>query len=48
MRAASSMTDRAQVSFEFEAHRGRKITAAFDAGALTTDGGASHPICGPW
>jgi hypothetical protein len=34
------MTECTQVSFEFEAHCGRKVTAQFDAGTLTTDGGA--------
>jgi len=34
------MTECTQVSFEFEAHFGRQVTAQFDGGTLTTDGGA--------
>jgi len=34
------MTECTQDSFEFEAHFSRQVTARFDAGTLTTDGGA--------
>ena len=34
------MTECTQDSFEFEAHFSRQVTARFDGGALTTDGGA--------
>ena len=33
------MTECTQDSFEFEAHFSRQVTAKFDAGTLTTDGG---------
>ena len=33
------MTECTQDSFEFEAHSSRRVTATFDAGTLTTDGG---------
>jgi hypothetical protein len=34
------MTECTQDSFEFEAHFSRQVTASFDGGTLTTDGGA--------
>jgi hypothetical protein len=34
------MTECTQNSFEFEAHFSRRVTATFDAGTLTTDGGS--------
>jgi hypothetical protein len=37
------MTECTQNSFDFEPHFSRRVTAEFDGGTLTTDGGGGKP-----